>query len=66
MVAILLPSSFSGQYGWKETLEFFEGKHRNIHSLKQNCISLLVFWCNMAIVNDVDSMLDMIGALHTL
>lgn len=44
----------------------FEGTSSNIHILKQRCIFLLAFWCNLVIEHEVDGMLDTIEGLPNL
>ncbi|CAN4097460.1 unnamed protein product [Withania somnifera] len=39
---------------------------RNLNSLKQRCLILLAFWCNLVIVQEVDANLYTIGDLHNL
>lgn len=52
---------------WLESNDgIFEGHRRNLHSLKQRCMLLLAFWCNLVIVQDVDAILDIIGDFHNL
>lgn len=55
--------SFGGQFGQKETKEFL---NENILGLKLSYIFSLGFWCNLAYVDDVDSLLDMIRELHNM
>lgn len=51
---------------WKErNARIFYSKKESVISIKYRCQSSIVFWCNMAIANDIDA-IHFLGSLHNL
>lgn len=55
--------AYGGQYGRRETLEFFENRGSSLQNLEMKCFLLFYFWCIEGFVEEAESLVDRIGAL---